>query len=114
VRGLTFCNADYQADPTRRAILAQLALGEASVAELAQPFNIGVRAVSKHISVLERAGLVSRARDAQRRPSRLQLAPLRDVDDWLATYRRLWNSRFDNVANVLERIKKAELDDPRE
>jgi DNA-binding transcriptional ArsR family regulator len=102
------------ADPTRRAILAQLALGEASVAELAQPFNIGVRAVSKHISVLQRAGLVSRARDAQRRPSRLQLAPLRDVDDWLATYRRLWNSRFDNVANVLVRIKKGELDDPRE
>ncbi len=102
------------ADPTRRAILAQLALGEASVAELAQPFNIGVRAVSKHISVLERAGLVSKARDAQRRPSRLQLAPLRDVDEWLATYRRLWNSRFDNVANVLARIKKGELDDPRE
>jgi DNA-binding transcriptional ArsR family regulator len=102
------------ADPTRRAILARLTLGHASVAQLAQPFNIGVRAVSKHIGVLERAGLVSRERDAQRRPSRIQFAPLQAVDDWLGTYRQLWESRFDNIADVLSRIKKGELDDPRE
>jgi DNA-binding transcriptional ArsR family regulator len=84
------------ADPTRRAVLARLALGEASVAELAKPFNMTVRAVSKHIGVLEKAGLVSRGRDAQRRPSRLQLAPLRAVNDWLEPYRRLWEGRFDN------------------
>ena len=102
------------ADPTRRAILARLVLGEASVAELAEPFQLSARAISKHISVLEQAGLVSRGRDAQRRPSRLELAPLRNVDHWLDTYRRLWNSRFDNIAGVLDRIKKGELDDPRD
>jgi DNA-binding transcriptional ArsR family regulator len=102
------------ADPTRRAILARLAHGEASVVELAQPFDLSVRAISKHIGVLERAGLVSRGRDAQRRPSRLQLAPFRKVDRWLGTYRRLWEARFDNIEGVLGRIKKGELDDPRE
>jgi DNA-binding transcriptional ArsR family regulator len=81
---------------------------------LAQPFNIGVRAVSKHIGVLERAGLVSRERDAQRRPSCIQFAPLQAVDDWLGTYRRLWDTRFDNIGDVLSRIKKGELDDPRD
>jgi DNA-binding transcriptional ArsR family regulator len=101
------------ADPTRRAILARLTHGEASVAELAQPFDMTVRAISKHIGVLERAGLVSRGRDSQRRPSRLQLAPLRKVDHWLGAYRRLWEARFDNVAGVLERIQKGDLDDPR-
>lgn len=89
------------ADPTRRAILARLALGEASVAELARPFDISVRAVSLHIAVLERAGLVSRSRDAQRRPSKLELAPLQEVDDWLDSYRRLWEGRFDRMAEVL-------------
>jgi DNA-binding transcriptional ArsR family regulator len=102
------------ADPTRRAILARLTHGEASVADLAQPFDMSVRAISKHIGVLERAGLVSRGRDAQRRPSRLQLAPLRKVDRWLRTYRRLWEARFDNIAGVLADIKKGQLDDPRE
>ena len=102
------------ADPTRRAILARLAHGEASVVELAQPFDLSVRAISKHIGVLEKAGLVSRGRDAQRRPSRLQLVPLRKVDQWLRTYRRLWEARFDNIEGVLGRIKKGELDDPRE
>jgi DNA-binding transcriptional ArsR family regulator len=102
------------ADPTRRAILARLTQSDASVAELAQPFNIGVRAVSKHIGVLDRAGLVSRARDAQRRPSRIQLAPLKAVDDWLGMYRRLWEGRLDNIADVLTRIKKGEIDDSRD
>lgn len=101
------------ADPTRRAVLARLALGEASVSELAKPFKITVRAVSKHIGVLEKAGLVSRGRDAQRRPSRIRLAPLRAVSDWLEDYRRLWEGRLDNIETVLDRIKKGKLDDPR-
>ena len=101
------------ADPTRRALLARLAQGEASVADLAKPFNISVRALSKHVGVLERAGLVSRGRDAQKRPSRLQLAPLKDVDAWLQSYRRLWEGRFDAIAGVLEQIKQGKLDDPR-
>src|SRR4051794_20783624 len=94
------------ADPTRRAILAKLALGDASVAELAEPFEISVRAVSKHIAVLERAGLVIRGRDAQKRPSRLLVAPLRDVDDWLGFYRKLWEKRFDRMEDMLKRIPK--------
>lgn len=101
------------ADPTRRAVLARLALGHASVSELAKPFNMTVRAVSKHISVLEKAGLVSRGRDAQRRPSQIQLAPLRAVSDWLEGYRRLWEGRFDNIETVLDQIKRGTLDDPR-
>jgi DNA-binding transcriptional ArsR family regulator len=101
------------ADPTRRAILARLARGKASVTELAQPFHMTAQAVSKHVAVLQRAGLVSRERDAQRRLSRLELAPLKEVDKWLASYRRLWNSRFDNIAEILGRIKKGDLDDPR-
>lgn len=102
------------ADPTRRAILARLARGKASVTELAQPFHMTAQAVSKHVAVLERAGLVSRERDAQRRLSRLELAPLKKVDKWLAAYRRLWDSRLDNIAKVLGRIKKGDLDDPRD
>lgn len=101
------------ADPTRRAILARLALGDASVGELATPFDMTVRAVSKHIGVLERAGLVSRERDAQRRPSRLRLAPLEEVSDWLDAYRRLWEDRFDRIDGVIDQIKKGKLDDPR-
>src|SRR5262245_13734688 len=92
------------ADPTRRAILARLSQGDASVAELAEPFEISVRAVSKHVAVLERAGLVVRGRNAQTRPSRLQLAPLREVDDWLESYRALWEERFDRMEQVLKRI----------
>jgi DNA-binding transcriptional ArsR family regulator len=85
------------ADPTRRAILARLLTGEASVAELAEPFDMTTRAVSKHIGVLEAAGLVTRGRDAQRRPSRIRAEPLADIDAWLQSYRRLWNQRFDRL-----------------
>jgi DNA-binding transcriptional ArsR family regulator len=93
------------ADPTRRAILARLALGDASVSELAEPFEISVRAVSLHVGVLEKAGLVSRTKDAQRRPSRLELAPLLEVDQWLSSYRRLWEGRLDRMEEVLEQIQ---------
>jgi DNA-binding transcriptional ArsR family regulator len=96
------------ADPTRRAILARLQLGDFSIAELAEPFDIGVRAVSKHVGVLERAGLLSKGRDAQRRPSHLESMPLREVDDWLRNYRSLWVDRLDNIADVLARIDKGE------
>ena len=101
------------ADPTRRAVLARLALGDFSVSELAKPFDMSVRAVSKHISVLEKAGLVSRSRDAQRRPSQIRLAPLRAVNDWLDVYRRLWEGRFDAIETVIDQIKQGQLDDPR-
>ncbi|MGY4396790.1 DNA-binding transcriptional ArsR family regulator [Sphingomonas sp. UYAg733] len=101
------------ADPTRRAILARLAIGEASVAELATPFGISVRAVSKHVGVLENAGLVTRSRDAQRRPSQLRIQPLKDVDGWLSDYRKLWNDRFDGIENVIEQIAEGKLRDPR-
>lgn len=94
------------ADPTRRAILSRLALGEASVAELAEPFEISVRAVSLHVGVLEKAGLVTRSKDAQRRPSRLELAPLVEVDQWLASYRRLWEGRLDRMEEALVEIQK--------
>lgn len=89
------------ADPTRRAILARLAKGEASVSELAEPFDMTPRAISKHVAVLEAAGLVSRGRDAQRRPSSLRVEPLRDIDDWLDGYRKLWNDRFDRLGAQL-------------
>src|SRR6058998_1418475 len=82
------------ADPTRRAILARLAEGEATVNELAEPFPISVQAVSKHLKVLERAGLISRSRSAQLRPSRLQGAPLKDAVEWLEKYRRFWQGSF--------------------
>lgn len=90
------------ADPTRRAILARLATGEASVAELATPFDMSARAVSLHVSVLEKAGLVSRTKDAQRRPSKLELAPLKEVDVWLGQYRALWEGRLDRMAELLK------------
>src|ERR1700732_3225833 len=82
------------ADPTRRAILARLASGEASVTELAGPFAMTQPAISKHLKVLERAGLISRDRDAQRRPSRLQAIPLAEASDWLASYRQFWEASF--------------------
>jgi DNA-binding transcriptional ArsR family regulator len=85
------------ADPTRRAILARLVGGEATVSELAEPFPISVQAVSKHLGVLERAGLVERSRTAQRRPSRLRAAPLREAAEWLDPYRRLWGGSFDRL-----------------
>src|SRR5579871_5084172 len=89
------------ADPTRRAILARLSSGEASVTELAQPFAMSMPAISKHLKVLERAGLIARGRDAQWRPCRLEVAPLRTVADWVEPYRRLWNARFDRLDDYL-------------
>jgi DNA-binding transcriptional ArsR family regulator len=85
------------ADPTRRAILGRLAEGEATVNELAEPFPISSQAVSKHLKVLEAAGLITRGRTAQLRPSRLQAAPLQDAVDWLETYRRFWEDGFDRL-----------------
>lgn len=93
------------ADPTRRAILARLLDGEASVAELAQPFALTVRAVSKHVGVLEQAGLVTRSRAAQKHLSRIELTPLRDIDCWLDDYRKLWEGRFDRMEELLRREK---------
>ena len=101
------------ADPTRRAILARLAAGEASVTELAKPFAMTQPAISKHIRVLERAGLVSRGRDAQRRPVRLEAQPLAEATAWLERYRRFWEKRFDRLAAQLEARKRrqAQADD---
>ena len=96
------------ADPTRRAIIARLAKGEASVTELAEPFDMSQPAISKHLKVLERAGLVTRGRDAQRRPCRLEAAPLREVTDWLERYRDLWDARFDRLDNLLDELKQKE------
>jgi len=93
------------ADPTRRAILARLALGEASVSELAEPFAMSQPAVSKHLRVLERAGLVSRGRDAQRRPSRLEAQPLAEATEWLAKYRRFWEGSFERLDALLDEMQ---------
>jgi DNA-binding transcriptional ArsR family regulator len=93
------------ADPTRRAILDRLRRGEASVAELAKPFDVTPRAISKHIGVLEAAGLVTRTRDAQRRLSTIRAEPLAEVDAWLADYRSLWEHRFDRLGARLARRK---------
>ena len=89
------------ADPTRRAILQRLLKGQASVGELAEPFDMSTRAISKHIAVLEAAGLVTRARDAQRRPSRIRAQPLVEIDEWLKVYRRLWVDRFQRLGEVV-------------
>jgi DNA-binding transcriptional ArsR family regulator len=96
------------ADPTRRAILARLARGDATVNELAEPFPISVQAVSKHLKVLERAGLIARGRDAQRRPCRLVPAPLKVVDAWIERYRELWEESFQALDGVLEDLKQQE------
>ena len=93
------------ADPTRRAILARLALGETSVTELAQPFEMSLPAVSKHLKVLERAGLIARGRDAQWRPCRLQAAPLRDVADWIEHYRGFWEQSLDRLEGYLHELQ---------
>ena len=93
------------ADPTRRAILARLAMGEASVAELAEPFSMSQPAVSKHIKVLERAGLVTRGRDAQRRPVRIDARMLSEATSWLENYRKLWEENFDRLDKLLEELK---------
>ncbi|MBC7928056.1 MAG: winged helix-turn-helix transcriptional regulator [Bryobacteraceae bacterium] len=95
------------ADPTRRAILARLASGEASVTELAEPFAMTQPAISKHLKVLERAGLISRDRDAQRRPSRLEVTPLAEANEWLENYRLLWEASFQRLDVVLEEMKAA-------
>jgi DNA-binding transcriptional ArsR family regulator len=100
------------ADPTRRAILARLAEdGEVTVNELAEPFPVSVQAVSKHLKVLERAGLITRGRAAQLRPSRLEGAPLRAVDDWLEQYRASWDGRLDRLARHLQDVQRKEGDD---
>ncbi len=96
------------ADPTRRAILARLASGEASVTELAEPFAMSQPAISKHLKVLERAGLVSRSRDAQRRPRRLEAKRLREATKWLERYRRLWEGNYQRLDALLEQLKPKE------
>ncbi|HEV8534306.1 MAG TPA: metalloregulator ArsR/SmtB family transcription factor [Candidatus Limnocylindria bacterium] len=96
------------ADPTRRAILAHLAKGQASVTELAQPFDMSLPAVSKHLKVLEHAGLISRARDAQWRPCRLEARPLKEVDEWVERYRRLWEARLDRLDDYLSQLQRKE------
>jgi len=93
------------ADPTRRTILARLATGEASVAELAEPFDMTQPAISKHLKVLEGAGLISRSRDAQRRPRRLEPKPLAEATDWIERYRRLWEGNFKRLDAVLQELK---------
>jgi DNA-binding transcriptional ArsR family regulator len=93
------------ADPTRRAILARLALGETSVTELAEPFDISLPAISKHLKVLERAGLIARGREAQWRPCRIEPAAFKDVDDWLERYRRLWEERLDRLDDYLRTLQ---------
>ncbi len=92
-------------DPTRRAILARLSSGETSVTELAEPFAMSLPAVSKHLRVLERAGLIARGRDAQWRPCRLKPAPLKDADEWLQDYRRFWEQSFDRLEDYLRELK---------
>ena len=98
------------ADPTRRAILARLALGDASVGELAEPFEMSLPAVSKHLKVLERAGLISRGREAQWRPCRLEAAPLKDVNNWLDGYRRFWEQKFDRLDAYLQELQRIDPD----
>jgi DNA-binding transcriptional ArsR family regulator len=93
------------ADPTRRAILARLASGEASVTELAQPFAMSQPAISKHLKVLERAGLISRGRDAQRRPRRLEAKPLAEATEWLERYRQFWEGTFQRLDALLDELK---------
>jgi DNA-binding transcriptional ArsR family regulator len=96
------------ADPTRRAILARLALGETSVTELAEPFDMSLPAVSKHLKVLERAGLIARGREAQWRPCRIEPAALKRVDDWLECYRRFWDASFDRLDDYLRALQTKE------
>ncbi len=93
------------ADPTRRAILARLSKGQATVTELADPFDMSLAAVSKHLRVLERAGLVERGRKAQWRPAQLNATPLREADEWVERYRRHWEERFERLDEVLRRMK---------
>lgn len=96
------------ADPTRRAILARLSKGEASVTELAAPFDMSLPAISKHLKVLETAGLITRGRDAQWRPCRIEAARLKEVSDWLGHYRRFWEESFDRLDEYLDELQKKE------
>ena len=96
------------ADPTRRAVLARLASGDLSVTELAEPFDMSLPAVSKHLKVLERAGLIARGREAQWRPCRLEASPLKDVSEWVAHYRRFFDESFNRLDDYLEELKKKE------
>jgi DNA-binding transcriptional ArsR family regulator len=96
------------ADPTRRAIITRLTAGEATVMELAEPFAMSLPAISKHLKVLERAGLIARGRDAQRRPCRLRAEPLKDVADWVERYRRFWEQSFDRLDEYLREVQAKE------
>jgi DNA-binding transcriptional ArsR family regulator len=96
------------ADPTRRAILARLSSGEASVTELAEPFEMSLPAISKHLKVLQRAGLIARGREAQWRPCRLEAGPLKDAADWLEHYRRFWEQSFDRLEDYLHELQTKE------
>lgn len=96
------------ADPTRRAILSRLAAGEASVTDLAKPFKMSQPAISKHLKVLERAGLISGGREAQRRPRRIEAKPLAEADDWLENYRKLWEANFQRLDDLLDELKAHE------
>ena len=98
------------ADPTRRAILARLAEGEATVNELAEPFEISLPAISRHLKVLEAAGLISRSRTAQWRPCRIEAAPLKDLSTWVERYRRLWDKSFDKMDAYLGHLQKGDSD----
>jgi len=98
------------ADPTRRGILARLSTGEATVSELAQPYDMSLAAVSKHLKVLEKAGLISRSREAQWRPCKLEADPLRDLDGWLADYRRFWTQGLDRLDDYLKQLQKGDPD----
>lgn len=93
------------ADPTRRGLLAQLAAGDATVSELAEPYDMSLAAVSKHLKVLETAGLISRGREAQWRPCHLEAGPLRDISEWLESYRRFWDRSLDSLAGYLKTMK---------
>jgi DNA-binding transcriptional ArsR family regulator len=101
------------ADPTRRGILARLATGEATVKELAEPYDMSLAAVSKHLKVLEGAGLISRGRDAQYRPCKLEAGPLRDVAGWLEDYRKFWEASLDRLEDYLAALQKGDPDGPR-
>jgi DNA-binding transcriptional ArsR family regulator len=96
------------ADPTRRAILARLITGEASVTQLAEPFDMSMPAISKHLKVLERAGLIARGREAQWRPCKLEAAPLKDIADWVEHYRRFWTESFDRLEDYLREVRQKE------
>ena len=100
------------ADPTRRAILARLSKGEASVTELSAPFNVSMPAITKHLKVLERAGLIERGKEAQWRPCRLQAKPLREIADWTSQYKKFWEESFDRLEQYLKELQQNEKKTP--